>query len=119
MEITSLIDMAVTILGAVSQFWDIRCTVGCMVAPYITDEVKQRPVFSAPVILDVFDRPAVNALPTQLEKFSAPSSSGLAEELAAAGEWLGVQVEEILLAALGRTLGRTRGEGTVTVDVTG
>jgi len=28
-------------------------------------------------------------------------------------------VEEILLAALGRTLGRTRGEGTVTVDVTG
>ena len=28
-------------------------------------------------------------------------------------------MEEILLAALGRTLGRTRGEGTVTVDVTG
>jgi hypothetical protein len=30
-----------------------------------------------------------------------------------------VRVEEILLAALGRTIGRTRGEGTVTVDVTG
>lgn len=90
-----------------------------MVAPYITDEVKQRPVYSAPVILDVFDRPAVDTVPTQLEKLSASPSDELAEELAAAAEWLGVQAEEILLAALGRTLGRTRGEGTVTVDVTG
>ncbi|MBB2990546.1 hypothetical protein FHR72_002014 [Mycolicibacterium iranicum] len=90
-----------------------------MVAPYITDEVKQRPVFTAPVSLDVFDRPAIDALPAQLEKFGTSPSSELTEELDAAAEWLGVQVEEILLAALGRTLGRTRGEGTVTVDVTG
>lgn len=90
-----------------------------MVAPYITDEVKQRPVYSAPVTVEVFDRPAIDALPTELEKFSTSPSSELTEELDAAAEWLGVQVEEILLAALGRTLGRTRGEGTVTVDVTG
>ena len=90
-----------------------------MVAPYITDEVKQRPVYSAPVTLDVFDHPSIDALPSQLEKFSTSPSSELTEELDSAAEWLGVQVEEILLAALGRTLGRTRGEGTLTVDVTG
>ncbi len=90
-----------------------------MVAPYFTDEVKQRPVFTAPVTLDVFDRPSIGALPTHLEKFSTLPSSELTEEVDAAAEWLGVHVEEILLAALGRTLGRTRGEGAVTVDVTG
>jgi hypothetical protein len=90
-----------------------------MVAPYITDEVKQRPVYSAQVTLDVFDHPSIDALPTQLEKFSTSPSSELTDELDSAAEWLGVQVEEILLAALGRTFGRTRGEGTVTVDVTG
>ncbi|MDG4668877.1 hypothetical protein [Mycobacterium sp. 236(2023)] len=90
-----------------------------MVAPYIADEVKQRPVYSAPETLDVFDHPTIDALPAQLEKFSTSPSSELTEELDSAAEWLGVQIEEILLAALGRTLGRTRGEGTVTVDVTG
>ncbi|ORV87421.1 hypothetical protein [Mycolicibacterium iranicum] len=90
-----------------------------MVAPYISDEVKQRPVHNAPVTLDVFDHPTVDTLPAQLEKFGTSPSSELTEEVDAAAEWLGVQVEEILLAALGRTLGRTRGEGTVTVDVTG
>jgi hypothetical protein len=90
-----------------------------MVAPYITDEVGHRPVFSAPVILDVFDHPSTDTLPTHLEKLSISPSSELTEELDSAAEWLGVQAEEILLAALGRTLGRTRGEGTVTVDVTG
>jgi hypothetical protein len=90
-----------------------------MVAPYITDEVKKRPANTAPLNVDVFDRPSTGALPTHLEKFSTPPSCELTEELDAAAEWLGVQVEEILLAALGRTLGRTRGEGTVTVDVTG
>ncbi len=69
--------------------------------------------------MDVFDHPTIDTVPTQLEKFSTSPSSELTEELDAAAEWLGVQVEEILLAALGRTLGRTRGEGTVTVDVTG
>lgn len=90
-----------------------------MVAPYITDEVKKRPSGTAPLIGDIFDRPSTGALPTQLEKFSISPSCDLTEELDAAAEWLGAQLEEILLAALGRTLGRTRGEGTVTVDVTG
>ena len=90
-----------------------------MVAPYISDEVKPRPVPSVPEILDVFDRPAVAALPVRSHKFGTRSSSELTEELDGATEWLGVRVEEILLAALGRTFGRTRGEGAVGVDVTG
>ncbi|ABM13575.1 hypothetical protein [Mycolicibacterium vanbaalenii] len=90
-----------------------------MVAPYISDEVKPRPVPSVPEILDVFDRPAADALPARSQKFGTSSSSELTEELDGAAEWLGVRVEEILLAALGRTFGRTRGEGAVDVDVTG
>ncbi|MDY6996883.1 MAG: hypothetical protein SW019_09815 [Actinomycetota bacterium] len=43
----------------------------------------------------------------------------MAAELDAAAEWLGVTIEEILLAALGRTFGRTRGDGVVCVDVLG
>ncbi|KWX66144.1 hypothetical protein [Mycobacterium sp. NAZ190054] len=90
-----------------------------MVAPYISDEVKQRPVGSAPVTLDVFDRPAVDVLPARSRKIGTAPSSELTEELDGAAEWLGVRVEEILLAAFARTLGRTRGDGTVAVDVTG
>ncbi|ADT99607.1 hypothetical protein [Mycolicibacterium gilvum] len=90
-----------------------------MVAPYITGEVKQRPLRSAPAALDVFDHSSIDALPHQLEKFSTTPSSELTEEVEASAEWLGVPIEEILLAALGRTLGRTRGEGNITIDVTG
>lgn len=90
-----------------------------MVAPYISDEVKQGPVHSAPVALEVFDRPAIDVLPARSRKFATTPSSELTEELDGAAEWLGVQVEEILLAALARTLGRTRGDGSVAVDVTG
>jgi len=39
--------------------------------------------------------------------------------LTEATEWLGVAADEILLAALGRTIARTIGEGVVAVDVTG
>ena len=90
-----------------------------MVAPYVSDEVETRPGRFAPEILDVFDRPVVDTLPARPEKFGTMSSSELTDELAGAAEWLGVHVEEILLAALGRTFGRTRGEGAVAVDVSG
>ncbi|MGE2834517.1 hypothetical protein [Mycobacterium sp. SMC-4] len=89
-----------------------------MVAPYIADEVKQGPVFAMPVTLEVFDRP-VGSSPQQLQKFRTSPSSELLAELDAAAEWLGVPTEEILLAALARTFGRTRGDGAVAVDVTG
>ncbi|MGZ8802363.1 MAG: hypothetical protein ACXWZL_07085 [Mycobacterium sp.] len=50
---------------------------------------------------------------------SISPTSELADELDGAADWLGVRIEEILLAALGRALGRTRGEGDLVVDVTG
>lgn len=90
-----------------------------MVAPYISDEVKQTPLGSAPATLEVFDRAAVDVLPVQSHKLPTTPSSELTEELDGAAQWLGVPVGEILLAALGRTLGRTRGDGIVAVDVTG
>lgn len=89
-----------------------------MVAPHIADEVRHPLVAAAPVTLEVFDRPAGGAAPITETVRMSPSSE-LMVELDAAAEWLGVQVEEILLAALGRTFGRTRGDGVVTVDVTG
>lgn len=90
-----------------------------MVAPYIADEVKHPFVNTAPVALDVFDHAAATTSAPILEKSSTEFTSELTEELDGAAEWLGVQVEEILLAALGRTFGRTRGDGAVDVDVTG
>jgi hypothetical protein len=111
--------MAVTVLGAVSQIWDIRCTVSHMVAPYIADEVKQAFVATVPVALDVFDHGPRAAAAPRPEVLCTPPSSEWAEELEGAAQWLGVQPEEILLAALGRALGRTRGDGAVDVDVTG
>ncbi|KRE34548.1 hypothetical protein ASG82_20150 [Mycobacterium sp. Soil538] len=88
-----------------------------MVAPYLPDEVKHTFVNSAPIALDVFDRAVSPSSAVRLEKWVTAPSSELTEEIDGAAEWLGVQPEEILLAALGRTFGRTRGEGAVTVDV--
>ena len=48
----------------------------------------------------------------------APSEEVTAE-IDGATEWLRVAADEILLAALGRTIARTFGEGIVAVDVTG
>ncbi|BBX16728.1 hypothetical protein CRI77_02940 [Mycolicibacterium duvalii] len=89
-----------------------------MVAPHIADEVRHPLVASAPVTLEVFDRPAGGVAPSFDTVRTSPSSE-LIVELDAAAEWLGVQPEEILLAALGRVFGRTRGDGAVSVDVTG
>lgn len=116
---TILIDTAVTVLGALSHIWDIRCTVGCMVAPYMADEVKNAFVASAPALLVVFDHEAPASGATHFENIVTPPSSELSAELDSAAEWLGVSVEEILLAALGRTFGRTRGDGSVAVHVLG
>ena len=88
-----------------------------MVAPYMADEVKNTFVASAPGSLVVFDRMAPNAGVTHFENIVTPPSSELAAELDSAAEWLGVSIEEILLAALGRTFGRTRGDGSVGVNV--
>ena len=88
-----------------------------MVAPYLADEVS--PVVSpALATLQLVDHPAEDGIAPEFEKLSTHPTSELAGELDGAAEWLGVDIEEILLAALGSALGRTRGEGALAVDVT-
>jgi len=89
-----------------------------MVAPYMADEVRPF-VTPLPTTLQVVDHPSAEGISPRFEILGTPPTSELADELDGAADWLGVRVEEILLAALGRTLGRTRGEGAVAVDVTG
>ena len=50
-------------------------------------------------------------------RLSTPDTAELTAELDGATEWLGVASDEILLAALARTIGRTLGEGVVPVDI--
>lgn len=88
-----------------------------MVAPFLPDEVKHALVAAAPIALDVFDRAPATSSEAQFVTHASSPSSELAAELDGAAEWLGVREEEILLAALGRTLGRTRGDGAVAVAV--
>ena len=83
----------------------------------MADEVKNAFVASAPEPLVVFDRVAPGAGAPHFENIVTPPSSELTAELDSAAEWLGVSIEEILLAALGRTFGRTRGDGSVGVNV--
>ncbi len=88
-----------------------------MVAPFLPDEVKHAVVAAAPIALDIFDRVPAPAEPARFVTHPSLPSSELDAELDGAAEWLGVRTEEILLAALGRTLGRTRGDGAVAVSV--
>ncbi len=90
-----------------------------MVAPYQADEVKKTFSAPAPELLDLFDYAATDTAGSQFENVVTALSSELIGELDWATEFLGVSSEEILLAALGRTFGRTRGDGTVVVNVVG
>jgi hypothetical protein len=53
-----------------------------------------------------------------LERLATPPTSELTAELDGAAAWLDLTASEIILAALGRTIARTIGEGVVGVDVT-
>jgi hypothetical protein len=54
-----------------------------------------------------------------LESLATPPTSELTAELDGAAAWLDLTASEIILAALGRTIARTIGDGVVGVDVTG
>ena len=54
-----------------------------------------------------------------LHKLSTSPSEEVTAEVDGATEFLGVAADEILLAALGRTIARTIGDGVVAADVTG
>jgi hypothetical protein len=66
----------------------------------------------------VFDHQVVGRpRPDDLARISAPLTSTLTAELDGARSYLGVPAEEILLAALSRTIARTLGDADVAVDV--
>ena len=70
--------------------------------------------------LQLTDYDAVGPLHDEdLQKVAAPLSALLTMELDGASEALGLMSDEFLIAALGRSIERTIGGGTVTVDVPG
>jgi hypothetical protein len=55
--------------------------------------------------------------PAGMVRVSTPDTKELTAELDGATEWLGVASDELLLAALARTIAKTLGDGIVPVDV--
>ncbi|MGE2713828.1 hypothetical protein ACQI4L_07215 [Mycolicibacterium litorale] len=86
-----------------------------MVAPHLATPHD----FAASALrIRVTDRDAVRGIePGTAERVSAPLDTVLTLELDGAAFALGVAADELLLAALGRTVARTMGEGVVAVDV--
>ncbi|AGB23244.1 hypothetical protein Mycsm_02919 [Mycobacterium sp. JS623] len=93
-----------------------------MVAPHVADQTSEMtyPVDTVAVAtLRVADHDIADGTVPVLDKLSTPPSDEVTAEVDGATEWLGVAADEILLAALGRTIARTIGDGVVAVDVTG
>ncbi|OBF27048.1 hypothetical protein A5724_03050 [Mycobacterium sp. ACS1612] len=93
-----------------------------MVAPYVADHTRDLtyPVDAMALpTLRVADHDIAEGTAPVLDKLSTAPSDEVTAEVDGATEWLGVAADEILLAALGRTIARTIGEGVVAIDVTG
>jgi hypothetical protein len=93
-----------------------------MVAPHLADQTSEL-IYSvdnlAMPVLRVVDHDIAEGTSPDLDKLSLPPSDEVTAEVDGATEWLGLAADEILLAALGRTIARTIGDGVVAVDVTG
>ena len=93
-----------------------------MVAPYLADHTSEL-MYSvdnlAMPTLRVADHDIADGASPVLDKLSMAPSDEVTAEVDGATEWLGLAADEILLAALGRAIARTIGEGIVAVDVTG
>ena len=93
-----------------------------MVAPFLADESNELlypAVNLAMSTLRLIDHDIAEDTSPVFDMLSTPASEAMTAEVDGATEWLGVAADEILLAALGRTIARTIGEGVVAVDVTG
>src|SRR5262245_56862965 len=93
-----------------------------MVAPYVANQTSDStyPVYnSAMPTLRVVDHDIAEGTSPVLDKVSTDPSDEVTAEVDGATEWVGVAADEILLAALGRTIARTIGDGVAAVDVTG
>ncbi len=93
-----------------------------MVAPHLADQSSnlRYPVDNLALpTLRVVDHDIAEGTSPALDELAMLPSEEVTAEIDGATEWLGVAADEILLAALGRTIARTIGEGVVAVDVTG
>jgi hypothetical protein len=78
------------------------------------------PKFSSVTPLRVIDHDVAGpAGPDDMFKLSAPLTTMLTAEIDGAHRYLKVAIQELLIAALGRTIARTFGEGDACVDVYG
>jgi hypothetical protein len=100
------------IMGRVSQIWDMGRSISQMVAPYLAG-----PRLRSVVDHDISDNARHAARPELLTRTATPATRILTLELDGAARWLGVAAHEILLAALGRTIARTIGDGVVAVQI--
>jgi hypothetical protein len=93
-----------------------------MVAPYLADpssDLTYQMDNVTAATLRVVDYDIADGTVPKFDMLSIPATSELTAEVDGAAEWLGLAADEILLAALGRAIARTIGEGVVAVDVTG
>jgi hypothetical protein len=93
-----------------------------MVAPYVADFASEMtyPVDTTGMpSLRLVDHDIAEGTSPVLDKLSMAPSDEVTAEVDGATDWLGVAADEILLAALGRAISRTIGDGVVAVDVTG
>jgi hypothetical protein len=93
-----------------------------MVAPYLADKTTEMTYsVDTPAMptLRVVDHDIADGTAPVLDKLSMAPCDEVTAEVDGATEWLGVAADELLLAALGRTIARTIGEGVAAVDVTG
>src|SRR5690242_6822786 len=98
------------------------CYVSRMVAPYVADRIHELTypaVNMAMSTLRLVDHDVADDTAPVFDVLSTPASEEITAEVDGATEWLGVAADEILLAALARTVARTIGQGIVAVDVTG
>jgi hypothetical protein len=118
---SALIDTGVTILGGFSHVWDMWVIVGSMVAQHLatpTTEVLNPFGEFATATIHIVDYPTLDAGGSAaMAQLSTPDTAELTAELDGAANWLNVPSDEILLAALARTIARTLGDGVVPVDV--
>jgi hypothetical protein len=92
-----------------------------MVVPHLASPRSDGPASAAHATkapLQVVDHDiSATIRPENLARLSAPLTRMLTLELDGAQQSLGLDIDEILLAALGRTIARVIGDGIVTVDV--
>jgi hypothetical protein len=105
----------------VSHIWDNCRIVRNMVTPHMARPTGElmNPLADCPTAtLHVADYDIGSAAgSSRMARLSPPPTSELAAELDGAASWLGLAPDEILLAALGRTIARVIGDGVTTVDV--